>query len=293
MPSGPTNLAVGATAGQVLTYSGRLITAYYFSTSGGRTADVRDVWPRARQVPYLVSVADPYDYYSPRHAWPTTALTPAALGAKLGVRGVLDAVAVPNRSGRAAALRVRTATGSRTIPAQAVREKLGLGSTDFRLKAMSLEEPAGRALYGEQVAVTGWVRGLGRARLQVFDGAAWRVLAHVRPRSDGRFSVPVRASSSTRLRLAYNGLAGGEVGLQVAPRLAVDADGTRLQVRVAPALPVRIERLTARQWRPVARITGSFARDLLPGSYRVAVTGGTRYLSSVSRPVGLRRPDGD
>src|SRR4051794_15630816 len=30
-----TNLAVGATAGQVVTYGGRPITAYYFSTSGG------------------------------------------------------------------------------------------------------------------------------------------------------------------------------------------------------------------------------------------------------------------
>jgi stage II sporulation protein D len=287
-----TNLAIGATAGEVLTYGGRPITAYYFSTSGGRTADVRDVWPRARAVPYLVSVADPYDYYSPRHVWPTRVLTPSALGAKLGVQGVVDAVAVPNRSGRAAALRVRTTTGSRTIPAQAVREKLGLGSTDFRLNAMSLEEPAQRALYGEQVKVTGWVRGLGAARLQIWDGHEWRVVTHVHTRADGRFSVPVRANASTRLRLAYNGFAGGEVALQVAPRLAVDAAGTRLQVRVAPALPVRIERLTENEWRPVARATGSFARELEPGSYRVAVAGGARYLSSVSRPVGLRRSDG-
>ena len=287
-----TNVAIGATAGEVLTFGGRPITAYYFSTSGGRTADVRDVWPHARAVPYLVSVADPYDYYSPRHVWPTRVLTPATLGAKLGVHGVVDAVAVPNRSGRASALRVRTTTGQRTILAQTVRERLGLGSTDFRLDAMSLDAPAGRALFGEQVAVTGWVRGLGRARLQVWDGSEWRVVAHLRPRSDGRFSVPLRASSSTRLRLAYNGFAGAEVSLQVAPRLAVDADGTRLQVRVAPALPVRIERLTAKQWRPVARATGSFARELAPGSYRVAVTGGPRYLSPVSRPVGLRRSDG-
>ena len=42
-----TNLAIGATAGQVLTYGGRPIVAYYFSTSGGRTSAVQDAWPHA------------------------------------------------------------------------------------------------------------------------------------------------------------------------------------------------------------------------------------------------------
>src|SRR6266536_1628683 len=66
-----TNVAVGATAGQVLTWRGVVIPAYYFSTSGGRTSSLHDAWPRAKQVPYLVSVRDPYDRISPRHLWPT------------------------------------------------------------------------------------------------------------------------------------------------------------------------------------------------------------------------------
>jgi stage II sporulation protein D len=44
-----TNLAVGATANQVLTYGGAVATTYYHSTSGGRTANVADVW--SAQVP--------------------------------------------------------------------------------------------------------------------------------------------------------------------------------------------------------------------------------------------------
>ena len=40
-----TNLAVGATAGQVLVWRDRIIPAYYFSTSGGRTSSVHDAWP--------------------------------------------------------------------------------------------------------------------------------------------------------------------------------------------------------------------------------------------------------
>src|ERR1043166_5539329 len=35
-----TNLAVGATAGQVLVWGDRIIAAYYFSTSGGRTSSI-------------------------------------------------------------------------------------------------------------------------------------------------------------------------------------------------------------------------------------------------------------
>jgi stage II sporulation protein D len=283
-----TNLALGATAGQVLTYGGRPIRAYYFSTSGGRTSSLHDAFPGMPQVPYLVSVSDPYDYISPHHAWPTQVLSPAVVGQKLGLSGVRDLVVERNSSSRAAALRVLTAGGWKRIVAQTIREKLDLGSTDFDVRAMSLDEPTARALYGEQVRVSGWLRGLGRARLQEWTGAGWRVLAHVHPRPDGRFAIAYRARASTELRLAYNGFAGGQVAVRVAPRVDVAGDGTTLRVRVAPALPLRVERLTGAQWRPVARAQGSFARELRPGSYRVAVAGDTRYLSAISRPVGLR-----
>ena len=83
-----TNLAVGATAGQVLVWHDSIAQALYFSTSGGRTSSVSDAWPNAQQVPYLVSVRDPYDGISPRHTWPAAPLTPAALGQKLHVDGV-------------------------------------------------------------------------------------------------------------------------------------------------------------------------------------------------------------
>ena len=98
----------------------------------------------------------------------------------------------------------------------------------------------------------------------------------------------MRPTASTQFRLAYNSIAGTSVSVAVAPRIAVAHDGTQVRVRVAPALPLRIERLTHAQWRQVARATGTFTRALRPGSYRVAVVGGTRYLSAVSPPFGLR-----
>src|SRR5207245_141252 len=175
-----TNLAIGATAGEVLTYGGSVVAAFYFSSSGGRTSSVHDAWPRARQVPYLRSVADPYDSISPHHVWPTQVLTPGQVPRKLGVRTVRDVVVVYNSSGRAAALRVRTARGWRSLAGQVVRRKLGLGSTDFEVRAMSLDPPRGRAVFGERVELHGWVRELGRARLQELTENGWRVVAHLR-----------------------------------------------------------------------------------------------------------------
>ena len=49
--------AVCATAGQVLTYEGKLIEATYFSCSGGRTEDAAAVW--GTDFPYLCAVDSP------------------------------------------------------------------------------------------------------------------------------------------------------------------------------------------------------------------------------------------
>ncbi len=49
--------AITETEGQVLTYDGELITATYFSCSGGRTESAQAVW--GGDVPYLVSVDSP------------------------------------------------------------------------------------------------------------------------------------------------------------------------------------------------------------------------------------------
>lgn len=45
--------AVNNTGGQVLKFNGKVISAYYFSTSCGHTADGSDVWLGMKEVPYL------------------------------------------------------------------------------------------------------------------------------------------------------------------------------------------------------------------------------------------------
>ncbi len=282
-----TNLAIGATAGQVLEYGGRIITAYYFSSSGGRTSAVQDAWPGMAPEPYLVSVPDPYDYISPHHVWPTRVLSAEQVGSVLGVPDVRDARVILNSSERAKSVRVLGANGWRTFPAGAVINKFKLGSNDFELSALTLDAVPAPAQFGSSFHVTGWVRGLGKARLQELTAGGWETVAHIRAAPDGRFAVPLHATRSVELRLAYNGVAGDTVSFSVVPRVSLHADGTSLHVSVAPRLPLQVERLTNSRWRPVASGNGLFNRTLRPGSYRVAVRGSQAYVATVSTPVGL------
>jgi SpoIID/LytB domain protein len=58
--------AVRSTYDQVATYGGAIAQTTYFSSSGGQT---ESGFLGAPDVPYLESVEDPYDYYSPLHEW--------------------------------------------------------------------------------------------------------------------------------------------------------------------------------------------------------------------------------
>ena len=65
-----TDAAVAATRGQVVTYDGKPVVTYFFSTSGGRTENVENSFARHRAASRgCVSVDDPYDNVSPRHRW--------------------------------------------------------------------------------------------------------------------------------------------------------------------------------------------------------------------------------
>lgn len=53
-----TTRAVLETRGEIVTYQGKPIQAFYSSTCGGRTSGVRDSWPWREDQPYLKSVPD-------------------------------------------------------------------------------------------------------------------------------------------------------------------------------------------------------------------------------------------
>jgi len=130
-----TTAAVGATRGTVLTYDGAVITAFFYSTSGGRTEDVENVFRGSGPKPYLVSVPDPFDRISPYHVWPDPpAFSGARLGRLLGVDGPVRDVTVTRRgtSPRVMEARITTASGRQTtVTGSTMRAPLGLRDTWF------------------------------------------------------------------------------------------------------------------------------------------------------------------
>jgi stage II sporulation protein D len=130
--------AVDATRKTVLTYGGEVITAYFFSTSGGRTENVENVFGGAPPRPYLVSVPDPYDRGSPYHAsWPDPpSFTGAGLGRALGLDGPVDRVEILARgvSPRVRSARFTARSGaSAVVTGIQVRSTLGLRDSWFRV----------------------------------------------------------------------------------------------------------------------------------------------------------------
>lgn len=211
-----TNLAVGATAGRVLTYGGRVITAYYHSSSGGRTAAVQDVWPERAPVPYLVSVPDPFDAISPNHRWGPLVETPEALGRLLGVGGLADVLVDARPSGYVARVRVVAAGEARVISGMEFRQALGLRSPAFAVRVLALDPPpARRVLSNRPLPLTGFVRGLGGVELEERAAGGWRRVAPIHLRPSGRFQITIRPRQTTSYRLTVNGTAGPVVVVQV------------------------------------------------------------------------------
>jgi stage II sporulation protein D len=213
-----TNLAIGSTAGRVLLWRGRVATTFYHSTSGGATAAVAEVWPRAKSVPYLVSVPDPHDNLSKHHRWGPVRLTPEQVGKQLGLGPVRDLIAARGPSGRVAEVKLKVRGGTRTMLSQDFRRALDLRSTWFSVRVLQLEAASGRGLAGagRPTVLRGFVRGLGKVRLeQQVNGGTWRTVKQIARRPDGRFTVSVTPRRTTSYRLATRIAAGAAVTLRV------------------------------------------------------------------------------
>ena len=89
--------AVAGTKRQVLLYDGKVANTFFFSSSGGRTAAVTDVFTGAKPTPYLVSVPDPWDMYSPYHNWGPVAV--AGAGGEQGCSEIAGVDALQPRAG--------------------------------------------------------------------------------------------------------------------------------------------------------------------------------------------------
>ena len=269
-----TNLAVARTGNKVLTWHGTIASTFFFSTSGGRTADVREVWPALGDVPYLRSVSDPYDSSSPHHSW--TVVLPSS---KL-LAGTLKLERAPDG-------RVTTVVaGSRHISATAFRRKLGLQSTWFDVAQLSIASNVARVRFGGTITLKTSVNGLPAAQLERRIGfGVWKKLKTV----DGVESVDVQPRAHTIYRLVAGAVNGPQVAVDVAPKLVVTPAGANvLAGAVQPATDgaISVLRRVAGGWKVVARprldARGTFHTPLhlQAGSYRVEVADDGRYASA-------------
>ncbi|HKH31980.1 MAG TPA: SpoIID/LytB domain-containing protein, partial [Gaiellaceae bacterium] len=214
----PTNQAIDETAGLVVTYLGQVAYTYFFSTSGGRTATVTDVWPTSKPMPYLVSVADPYDSVSPYHRWGPIVLTAKAARAQLKVPGPLrDLRMTITPSGRVETLVAAGPAADTEVKAGDVRRLLGLRSTWFRVGVLALAKPEAPLEPGHQLTLSGIARGLRGVTLeQRAAGSPWAPLAKVKPNAGGGLAVAVKPTVTTQYRLAAGNARSEVVRLVVA-----------------------------------------------------------------------------
>ncbi|MGI9658501.1 MAG: SpoIID/LytB domain-containing protein [Gaiellaceae bacterium] len=283
--------AVEETRGQVVLHGGAVATTFFFSTSGGRTAAVEDVWRGAAPSPYLRAVADPTDAPSPFHRWGPLVLGRRALQRALAEeapRGVHDVTITSNPSGRVDLVVMTGKRAQKAIDGATARTKLGLRSTGFDVGVLDIESPEGAVGFGKRVPIRGTARGVAGAVLQERTGASWTRVRKVAPRADGSFVVRYRPRAGTVVRLTAPQLSASNVRAPQA-RVAVIARASLERKRrgvfqgvVRPkdaGTPVELQRLGKRRWRTVARAetadAGRFRFRLKPrpaGDYRVVAT---------------------
>ncbi len=179
--------AVDDTAGQVVVYpagSTKMAETYYFSSSGGATENVTDVWGSdPEQYPYLSTVPDPWSerYASPDCTrsyirWCET-FTVDELAAIFGMDTVTNIfIAATYESGSPSDIRVEGTVGgdpvSQSYTGRQFKTKLGLKghfvyAIDGFKEAVRL---AGEDRYGTAAAVSGWSYPTGASVVYVATG---------------------------------------------------------------------------------------------------------------------------
>jgi stage II sporulation protein D len=128
------DLAEATTRGQVVEQAGQLIPTYFFSSSGGHTESIQNVWLGTTPEPFLVGVSDPYDSagHNPYYRWSDT-LSLATAGRRLAglYEGTLEGIKILTHgtSPRIVSARVVGTRGGSTVSGETLQEDLGTMST--------------------------------------------------------------------------------------------------------------------------------------------------------------------
>ncbi len=204
-----TNEAVAATSGQIVTYHGQPAVTYFFSSSGGYTENIENVWPGASPEPWLKGVPDAFDGAGndPYHHWGSQ-MSLVAAAAKLGslVRGSLIGIRVMSHgtSPRILSAAVVGSRGRTNVAGATLQGIFGLATTYASFTTVSTT--------GSVNALTGSVYPAprsGTVSVQMATGGTWRTVAHAAIGASGTY----RATGLTwgHYRIGYAGLAGPTV----------------------------------------------------------------------------------
>jgi stage II sporulation protein D len=204
-----TDAAVAATSGQIVTYHGQPAVTFFFSSSGGYTENIENVWPGSSPEPWLQGVPDPFDGagHDPYHHWGSQ-MSLAAAAAKLGslVKGSLIGITVVSHG---ASPRILTAAvvGSRgrtVVTGATLQGIFGLSTTYASFTTVSTT--------GSSNVLTGSVYPAprsGTVSLQVASGGAWQTIAHPAIGTSGGYRAT--GLRRGRYRIGYAGLTGPTV----------------------------------------------------------------------------------
>jgi SpoIID/LytB domain protein len=209
--------AVAATKRQVLWYDRKPATTYFYSSSGGMTASIADVFAGSKPLPYLVSVSDPYDTASPWHSWGPVVMTAATTGRLLGVPGLLALRPVP-ATGRPRYVVAIGREGDVPLRPGDIRRALGLRSGWIRVGVLLLSRMPGPVVSGTPVTLSGraeFVKGV--TLEQRAPGASWQAGPTLTIGSDSSFSVAVTPATTTEYRLAAGTAKGAPLRVVVGP----------------------------------------------------------------------------
>ncbi len=149
-----TYAAVDATAGQVMVHNGKIIEAFFHSSSGGHTENVEEVWTEAR--PYLRGVPD-YDRGAPVYEWSTSVSVSQLSNLISGVGKIVSMQPEKTtKTGRVITMKVIGDSGQRAIGGEQIQKLLGLKSTRFSIqKANGVFQVYGKG-FGHGVGMSQW-----------------------------------------------------------------------------------------------------------------------------------------
>jgi stage II sporulation protein D len=288
--------AVDATKGQVVLFASKVANTLFFSTSGGRTVSAQE--SIGVPVPYLVSVADPYDTLSPYHDWGPQLFDAAEVAKQLKLAGpVADVRTLDGPSGRVKSLTiVSTDDSTATVTGNQLRTALGLRSSWFAPALLQLLPAKKTVTYGGAATLTGEVQGADGLSLEAKPaGLGWTAAGDVTLDANSAFSTIVKPQVSTWYRLVWGVARVGLAKISVAARVTATVGAGGVQGTVRPAGAGTVVQLQQKQadgsWLTTATATTdsasgfAFAGAPAPGTYRARAVPGRGIVAGVSAPL--------